>query len=97
MLDRKTIEEIKRILFRHLDPQKHQAFIFGSRAMGSGKKFSDIDIGIISPEKIGAELLGNIREESENSNLPYNIDIVDFNTVSERFRNFALKKIIKLN
>ena len=48
MLDQKTISEIKRIVFQFLNRKTDKVFLFGSRAMGNGRKFSDIDIGINS-------------------------------------------------
>jgi len=42
----KDEKEIKEIIFRFLDTKKYQVFIFGSRATGKAKKFSDYDIGI---------------------------------------------------
>ena len=39
-------KEIKKLIFQFLDSKKHKAFIFGSRAVGKAKKYSDYDIGI---------------------------------------------------
>jgi predicted nucleotidyltransferase len=52
MLDTATVAEIKNILFKFLDPQKDMVFIFGSRAVGKARKFSDIDIGIKSNKQM---------------------------------------------
>ena len=97
MLDEKTINEIKKIIFKYVDGQKDKVFIFWSRATGDGRKFSDVDIGIKSTRELKGEILINIKDACEESNIPYNIDIVDFSNVSKEFSNLALKKIIKLN
>lgn len=73
-----------------------RAFIFGSRALNNNRLFSDVDIGIISDQKIKGSLWENLEEELENSPLPYRINLVDFQTVSEQFKKIALKKIINL-
>lgn len=73
-----------------------EAFIFGSRALDNNRLFSDVDIGIISGQKIKGSLWESLEEELENSPLPYRINLVDFQTVSEQFKKIALKKIINL-
>ena len=72
-------------------------FIFGSRATGGGRKFSDIDIGIKSKKQIDSLLLSDIKEAFEESNIPYTVDVVDFSHVSDRFRDISFQKIIYLN
>ena len=97
MLEEVTISEIKKIVFQFLNPQKDRVFIFGSRAIGGERKFSDVDIGIESKRKLTGEILVNIREAFEESNIPYTVDVVDFSNVSEKFKTLALQKIIRLN
>lgn len=97
MLNDSTISEIKKIIFRFLDPKKDRVFIFGSRATGRGKEFSDIDIGVKSDKQIDLLLLSNISEAFDESNIPYIVDIVDFSTISKTFENIASEKIINLN
>lgn len=97
MLDTATMAEIKNILFKFLDPQKDKAFIFGSRASGKPRKFSDIDIGVKSNKQINSITLSNIEEAFEESNIPYTVDVVDFSAISKNFENVAMQKIIKLN
>ncbi|MEK7495825.1 MAG: nucleotidyltransferase domain-containing protein [Patescibacteria group bacterium] len=97
MLDAATVLEIKNILFKFLDPQKDKVFIFGSRAVGKARKFSDIDIGVKSERQISLSLLSDIEEAFEESNIPYTVDVVDFSAISKNFENVAIQKIIKLN
>ena len=97
MLDTATVAEIKNILFKFLDPQRDKAFIFGSRAVGKARKFSDIDIGIKSEKEINSLLLSDIEEAFEESNIPYTVDVVDFSQVSDKFKELAEQKIINLN
>ncbi len=97
MINDITIFEIKKIIFKFLNPRKDKVFIFGSRATGRGKKFSDIDIGISSEGQINSLLLSNMKEAFEESNIPYTVDVVDFSTISKTFKSVALRKIIELN
>ena len=97
MLDTVTIAEIKKILFKFLDHQKDRVFIFGSRAIGGARKFSDIDIGVKSEKQIDSLLLSDIEEAFEESDIPYTVDVVDFSQVSDKFKELAEQKIINLN
>ncbi len=85
--------EIKKIIFKYLSPKDHQVFLFGSRAVGNNNTKSDYDVGILGPKEIPTLNLSAIREELENSNIVYKVDVVDFNRVSPRFKGLALKKI----
>lgn len=94
MLDKHLINQLKKIIFCYLDPEKYKVFIFGSWAVGSARKFSDIDIGIKGKEPIPK---AEIEEAFEKSDIPYLVEIVNFNHISERFKKIANRKIISLN
>lgn len=96
METKKAEKEIKKILQKFIDFKKHQVFIFGSRAMGQSRKFSDYDIGILGKKSVALRDLALIDEELEESNLPYRVEVVDFATVSKDFKKIALKKIKRL-
>jgi len=85
---------IKKIIFRHLSPKQYRIFVYGSRATNRARRWSDYDIGIIGKEKTPPAVLSNLSEELENSDIPVNVDVVDFHRVSDRFKNLALYKII---
>lgn len=87
-------EEIKKIIFKYLSPSDYQVFIFGSRAVGSNAKWSDYDIGVLGKEKVPLSILAKIDDDLEESNIPYLVDVVDFNNVSDKFKEVASGKII---
>ena len=93
---KKFEREIKKIIFKFLDPKKYRVFIFGSRATGKAKKYSDYDIGIWGKRPVPLKIIGLIEEAFEESDLPYRVDIVDFSLVSPEFKKLALSKIKKL-
>ena len=62
---KKAEKEIKKIIFRFLNPKEYQIFIFGSRATRKAKKFSDYDIGIFGKKPVSFETLGLIDEAFE--------------------------------
>jgi predicted nucleotidyltransferase len=96
MLEEKWKKLIKEIVRKYLPDKDYKIFIFGSRAEGKNRKFSDIDLGIEGPEKISSLIHLNIEEDLENSDIPYRVDVVDFKTVSPDFAKIAKKKILNL-
>ena len=92
----KSEEKIKKIIFQFLNPKDYKVFIFGSRATGKAKKYSDYDIGIVGKRPVPSAIKVLIEEALEESDLPYNVDIVDFSLVSANFRKVSLSKIKKL-
>lgn len=83
--------EILRILAHHISLETYQVFLFGSRASGKAKKWSDYDIGIKGQQKLSYSTLSKIESNLEESDIPYQVDIIDLNRVSEKFLELALK------
>ena len=59
---------------------------FGSRINGTNRKYSDLDLAIIGEKKLGISMLGNVKETFMESELPFRVDVLDYNAVSENFR-----------
>ncbi len=95
-MSKNTEKIIKEIIFQFLDPEEYKVFIFGSRATGDSKKFSDYDIGIIGKKSVPWKTLALIEEALEESDLPFKVDIVDFSLVSSKFKKVALSNIKRL-
>ncbi len=88
-----AIGKIKEIILKHIDKEKYQVFLFGSRATGNADEKSDYDIGIYGKEKVPLKTLAKIDGEIEKLPIPVDIEIVDFRRVSQDFKDIALKKI----
>lgn len=65
---------------------------FGSRCKGKAKKYSDLDLVIVGNEKIDSNTILEIKEAFEESNLPYRVDVLDWNAISENFRKIINEK-----
>ncbi|GHU61541.1 hypothetical protein FACS189445_3670 [Spirochaetia bacterium] len=63
-----------------------EVWAFGSRYRGTAKPYSDLDLAIIGNEKLSARLLGDIRDAFEESNLPFRVDALDWNSLSKEFQ-----------
>ncbi|GIW60534.1 MAG: hypothetical protein KatS3mg087_1600 [Patescibacteria group bacterium] len=95
MLTQEEKSLVRNIVYSVLKASEHQAFIFGSQATGMAQRSSDLDIGIEGPE-LPLEVIGELREKLEDSDLPYTVDIIDFSTVNQQFKNVAKNTIITL-
>jgi predicted nucleotidyltransferase len=96
MIDIKSehFEIVLNILKKYL--KDCQIIIFGSRVTGNSNKFSDLDIVIDCNEKIKMSVLFNLEEEFQESDLPFRVDIIDWNRTSESFKKVINKKCIKI-
>ncbi|NUQ82280.1 MAG: nucleotidyltransferase domain-containing protein [Bacteroidetes bacterium] len=72
---------------------RYTVFLFGSRVTGHANQFSDYDIGVIGPERIPITILGDLKEQLDESIIPCFFDVVDFSRVSERFYRTATEQV----
>lgn len=84
------INNIQSILSKYNEIEK--AVIFGSRARGDYKKTSDIDIAIFS-DNITSTRLNLLRNDLDDLDIIYTIDVVDFYRISkEELKNNIRKQ-----
>jgi uncharacterized protein len=75
---------IAEILRAHL-PIDVTVHVFGSRASGRVKAWSDLDLVLEGPSPLSISLIAALAEAFEESPLPWKVDIVDRKTVSDGF------------
>ncbi|MFA5703261.1 MAG: nucleotidyltransferase domain-containing protein [Advenella sp.] len=75
---------VRDILHRHV-PQ-YTVWAFGSRAKWTAKKHSDLDLCIKTDKPLDFKTLALLEEAFAESDLPWKVDIVDWATTSESFR-----------
>jgi predicted nucleotidyltransferase len=76
---------VRSVLQTHL-PNGARACVFGSRARGGARQYSDLDLALEWDRPLGLDLLGRIAEALSESDLPYKVDIVDLLTTDPAFR-----------
>ena len=64
-----------------------EVWVFGSRAAGRAKEFSDLDLAIVGEEPLSATTLADLKDSFTESDLPFKVDIVDWADTSQSFRN----------
>jgi len=83
-VSRKHLETIKRILAEYVGDCEVRAF--GSRVTGTAKDHSDLDVAVVAGNKIKRRAKMLLREAFEESDLPFRVDVIDYNAVSDEFR-----------
>jgi predicted nucleotidyltransferase len=86
------------ILLKPLKNKGAKVWIFGSRARGTQKPFSDIDImyAISSNIVLPDGFLFEIKEKLDDSNLPFKVDLVDEKEIAQSYKPGALKDRIEI-
>jgi len=79
-----------KILKSILAKYDYNFYVFGSRITDKAKKFSDLDL--LYFDDIDDKIIAKLQEEFEESDLPYKVDLVNYNLCDESF-----KKIIGTN
>lgn len=83
------------ILAAHL-PQGSAVWVFGSRATGRARRFSDLDLAIDAGRRLTLDEIATLVEEFTESDLPYKVDIVDWRGIDRRFRQMIMVERRKL-
>lgn len=76
-------------LIRSLLPNA-RILAFGSRVRGEAKRYSDLDLAIDAGAPVSFERLAQLGERFAESELPYKIDLIDLNGVTDDFRGHVL-------
>jgi len=82
------------ILLEILSKYPYVFYAFGSRAKGNPKRFSDLDLCF--KESIPSRDLNAIVEALEESDLPFTVDVVDWNKCSAQFKELIGKDLVEI-
>ncbi len=72
------------IVMSILNKYDYKFYVFGSRVTDKAKEFSDLDL--FYNEDIPEKIIMNIEDEFEESDLPYKVDIVNYNKCDKNFQ-----------
>jgi len=79
---------VRAILVRHVPGREVWAFgsRVGTKDASRVKQFSDLDMAVKGDQPLPLHTLSTLTDDFRESDLPYKVDIVDWATISERFR-----------
>ncbi len=93
-LDTRERAIVEGILRRHV-PEK-RVLAFGSRARGTAKPYSDLDLAIVSDTAIPIGLMAALTDAFSESDLRFKVDVVDWATTSSEFRKIIERDAVVL-
>ena len=91
-------ENEKITLLTILGQANEDIYLFGSRVRGTARPDSDLDICIKKyNSEVPLETIAELREKLTNSNLSFQVDLVDYYYLNEDFRNAIALEWVPLN
>ena len=83
----RALERVRKIAIDVLCYADVRVYRFGSCATGSLRSSSDIDVAVEPLDGSASTALATLRERLEESDVPFDIDVVDLSTDSREFAN----------
>ena len=73
------------ILAEYLPPGT-PVWVFGSRATGKARRYSDLDLALEGEAEMSIDDLGALKDALSDSDLPFTVDLVDLRVADPVFR-----------
>jgi predicted nucleotidyltransferase len=83
------------ILRAHLPPGT-LVWVFGSRATGTARRYSDLDLALEAETPLGLAVLADVAGALSESDLPYKVDVIDLRSVDPAFRALIEPEMVAL-
>jgi predicted nucleotidyltransferase len=78
---------VQDILRKHVP--HHTVWAFGSRVKGRARRYSDLDLAVIGDTPLPTAVMIDLKEDFTESDLPWKVDVLDWATTSEGFRDIV--------
>jgi uncharacterized protein len=69
---------------------------FGSRVYGKPHRYSDLDIAIVTDKPLDMVTLSSLNDVFTESDLPFKVDLVDWQRITPEFQNIILQRYEEL-
>ena len=77
-------------------PSGTAVFVFGSRATGAARRYSDVDLALRADKPLDGETLGRLRDALSESDLTIKVDLVDLHAVDPSFQKIIEAEMVAL-
>jgi len=88
------LELVIKILQQYIP--EHEVRVFGSRINNKAKKFSDLDLVVMTHEPLPLATLADLAEAFSSSNLPIKVDLLDWARLGDEVREMITKENVRL-
>lgn len=90
-LEARLLHQVQDVLRKHVP--ECEVWVYGSRAGNKAKRFSDLDLAVVSPTALPVRRLALLASAFEESDLPIKVDLEVFPSTSSTERNqFAVPR-----
>src|SRR5438477_13074259 len=83
------------ILTAHL-PATAKIWVFGSRASGRARRYSDLDLAIDAGRPLTLDEIAGLAEAFSDSDLPYKVDLADWRNIDGRWQQTIMAERVAL-
>jgi len=83
------LEIVQQILRENIP--EYTVWAFGSRVSGTARKFSDLDIVLISDKPLETLRMALLRDAFSDSDLPFTVDIIEWSSTDDEFQRIIKK------
>ncbi len=89
-LEPHLLEQVRTILREHVP--ECEVWAFGSRVGAGAKRFSDLDLAVISTTALPTRRLALLANAFEESDLPIRVDVIDWLSTSPTFQKRIVER-----
>ncbi|MDH4392821.1 MAG: nucleotidyltransferase domain-containing protein [Aquabacterium sp.] len=93
-LNAEQLGQVRQVLQRVLPGAK--VAVFGSRATGRARPFSDLDLLVCEPRRLTWAQRADLRDAFEASRLPFGVDVVELDGLADGMRQRVLAEALPL-
>jgi uncharacterized protein len=76
--------------------QSAKIWVFGSRATGRARRYSDLDLAIDAGRRLTLDEIARLNEAFSDSDLPYKVDLADWHNIDDRWRQTIMAERVAL-
>lgn len=95
LLNAAHLAQVKHILRSHLPHAR--VCVFGSRATGRARPFSDLDLLVLQPAALDWQTRVNLVDAFEASELPFRVDVVESARLAPGMRQRVMAEAIEIS
>jgi predicted nucleotidyltransferase len=75
---------------------QYSAWAFGSRVRHTHKPFSNLDIVVVNDESLSIATMAELSEAFSESDLPWKVDVIDWASISNNFKDHIKSNKLEL-
>jgi len=91
----RALDEVRRIVREVLGEGRVTIYLFGSWARGDPSPTSDLDVAVEAQVPLAPGSLARLREQLEESHVPFRVEVVDLGEVDPEFRRQILSEAVR--